>query len=411
MKYHSSRSIGLYKTFEEVLVSTYAPDGGLYVPEKVPIISEEDFLSMKDFTFPEVCAQILHLYSNIDVEELRSMARNSFSLFNDGKDPLPIAKLGDSRVRLLDTSLGPTFAFKDIGQQMCGQLLNYVLGKQNKKAKIVVETSGDTGPAAIYGVRGCPNVEIFCLYPQGRVSAVQELQMVTVQDANVHVYRTQGDTDEQASVLKELFRDVDFVKEQSICSVNSINWVRIAAQSSYFVWSYLELVRRGEVAFGAPVNYVIPTGAFGNAMGAFLAKRMGLPMGRIICATNANDIVHRTLTTGDMSMGVNIQVNYASISTMYSHGIITNPSFSLFADGVSCHGHPVRIQPRAHVVFHLQREPRRGAALHGSRRAPIQLHPRCGGRQARQHRAAPDPGSLLFVQRLRCRDPRHHQRD
>lgn len=317
MKYHSSRSISLYKTFEEVLVSTYAPDGGLYVPEKVPIISEEDFLAMKDFTFPEVCAQILHLYSNIDVEELRSMARNSFSLFNDGKDPLPITKLGESSVRLLDTSLGPTFAFKDIGQQMCGQLLNYVLGKQNKKAKIVVETSGDTGPAAIYGVRGCPNVEIFCLYPQGRVSAVQELQMVTVQDANVHVYRTQGDTDEQASVLKELFRDVDFVKQQSICSVNSINWVRIAAQSSYFVWSYLELVRRGEVAFGAPINYVIPTGAFGNAMGAFLAKRMGLPMGRIICATNANDIVHRTLTTGDMSMGVNIQVS--SFFSIHSH--------------------------------------------------------------------------------------------
>lgn len=313
MKYHSTRSLGHYKTFEEVLVSTYAPDGGLYVPEKVPVLSDEIFQTMKDSSFPEVCAQILHLYSGIDIDELRSMTSSSFSLFNDGNDPLPLTCLGNTDVRVLDTSLGPTFAFKDIGQQMCGKLLNYVLGKQNKKAKIVVETSGDTGPAAIYGVRGCSHVEIFCLYPQGRVSAVQELQMVTIQDPNVHVYRTQGDTDEQASVLKELFRDEEFVRAQSICSVNSINWVRIAAQSSYFVWSYLELARRGEVAFGAPINYVIPTGAFGNAMGAFLAKRMGLPIGRIICATNANDIVHRTLTTGDMSMGVNVQVIFSRI--------------------------------------------------------------------------------------------------
>lgn len=308
MKYHSTRGLGSYKTFEEVLVSTYAPDGGLYVPEKVPLISQAQFDRWTGCSFPTVCAEILHLYSNIDVEILTKMANNSFSLFNGGNDPLPITKLADTDVHLLDTSLGPTFAFKDIGQQMVGQLLNYVLGKQNKKAKIVVETSGDTGPAAIAGVRGCSNVEIFCLYPQGRVSAVQELQMITILDANVHVYRTQGDTDEQASVLKELFRDEAFVKAQSICSVNSINWVRIAAQSSYFVWSYLHLCAQGTITFGDAINYVIPTGAFGNAMGAFLAKRMGLPIGRIICATNANDIVHRTLTTGDMSMGPNIQV-------------------------------------------------------------------------------------------------------
>lgn len=309
MKYHSTRSLGHYKTFEEVLVSTYAPDGGLYVPEKVPLITQAHLERLMGKSFPIVCAEILHLYSGIDIEALTSMANNSFALFNDGNDPLPITKLGDANVHLLDTSLGPTFAFKDIGQQMVGQLLNYVLGKQNKKAKIVVETSGDTGPAAIAGVRGCSNVEIFCLYPQGRVSAVQELQMITVLDSNVHVYRTQGDTDEQASVLKELFRDEAFVKEQSICSVNSINWVRIAAQSSYFVWSYLHLCTQGTIKFGDAINYVIPTGAFGNAMGAFLAKRMGLPIGRIICATNANDIVHRTLTTGDMSMGANLQVN------------------------------------------------------------------------------------------------------
>lgn len=283
------------------------------MPEKVPLLSQEKFLSMQDYSFPDICAEILHIYSGIELSVIQKMASKSFALFNDGNEPLPITKLGDTGVHLLDTSLGPTFAFKDIGQQMVGQMLNYVLGQQNKTAKIVVETSGDTGPAAIAGVRGCSNVEIFCLYPHGRVSAVQELQMVTILDENVHVYRTDGDTDEQASVLKELFRDEAFVKENHICSVNSINWVRIAAQSSYFVWSYLRLCQQGTISFGAPVNYVIPTGAFGNAMGAFLAQRMGLPIGRILCATNANDIVHRTLTTGDMSMSANIQVALLSL--------------------------------------------------------------------------------------------------
>lgn len=290
-------------------MSTYAPDGGLYVPEKVPLISSTKFEAMQGLPFSVVCAEVLHLFSGIDLNELKLMARNSFGLFNDGMDPLPMTLVqGSKAMYLLDTSLGPTFAFKDIGQQMVGKLLNYVLGKQDRKAKIVVETSGDTGPAAIYGVRGCPNVEIFCLYPQGRVSDVQELQMITIADENVHVYRTQGDTDEQASVLKELFRDEAFVREQNICSVNSINWARIASQSSYFVWSYLKLCNDGVISFGDKVNYVIPTGAFGNAMGAFLARLMGLPIGRIVCATNANDIVHRTLTTGDMSMGANVQV-------------------------------------------------------------------------------------------------------
>jgi threonine synthase len=317
MRYHSTRNLGHYKTFDEVLVSTYAPDGGLYVPEKVPLITKAEFRRMQTFTFPDVCAEILQLYSGIDIAELKKMAVVSFSQFNSGAEPLPLCPLPGTALYLLDASLGPTFAFKDVGQQMVGKLLNYVLGRQNKKAKIVVETSGDTGPAAIHGVRGCKNVEIFCLYPAGRVSAVQELQMTTIADENVHVYRTQGDTDEQASVLKELFREEDFVRAQNICSVNSINWARIATQSSYYVWSYLSLCEQGKITFGEPVNYVIPSGAFGNAMGAFLARRMGLPIGRIFCATNANDIVHRTLTTGDMSMGANVPVR--PLSTDVSH--------------------------------------------------------------------------------------------
>ena len=122
-----------------------------------------------------------------------------------------------------------------------GQLINHVLGKQGKKASIIIETSGDTGPAAIAGVKGCEHVNIFCLYPNNRISRVQELQMIAVAETNVHVFRTEGDSDEQASVLKEVFADADFVRQFNVCSVNSINWFRIAAQASYYVWSYLQV--------------------------------------------------------------------------------------------------------------------------------------------------------------------------
>eukprot|EP01031_Cornospumella_fuschlensis_P030612 gene30612-36988_t len=264
-------------------MSTYAANGGLFVPFSIPNLSEETFLRWKDFTFPQVCANVLALFSDIDLCDLLKIADEAFSLFNDGADSLPLTKVGSSY--FLDTSLGPTFAFKDIGQQMLGRILNHILGRKSKKATILVETSGDTGPAAIAGVKGCLNVEIFCLYPHGRVSSVQELQMITNADPNVHIYRTDGNTDEQASLLKEIFADHAFVADHNICSVNSINWVRIAAQSSYYVWAYLQMKYHKELACDA-VDFVIPTGAFGNAMGGYLAKLMGVPIGKIYCATN-----------------------------------------------------------------------------------------------------------------------------
>lgn len=349
MRYHSTRGgPEPSSSFEEVLLSAYARDGGLYVPDRIPSLVKVDtagcqllqrFIDEK-YDFPRICAEIVHLYSGIDIDVLVAMTSTAFSQFNQTtasevdhnqptisptvtKEVLPMYFLEDKNVHLLDLSLGPTYAFKDIGQQMCGQLLNYYLGRRNQKAKVCVDTSGDTGPAAIAGVRGCSNVEIFCLYPRGRVTPIQELQMITVLDANVHVYRTDGDSDEQASVLKELFQDEQFMRTHNICCVNSINWARIAVQSSYYVWSYVSLCQRGLIARGgdgdsdgggdgeeAMVNYAIPTGAFGNAMGCYLAKLMGIPIRRIYCATNNNDIVHRTLSSGDMRMGENIQVRY-----------------------------------------------------------------------------------------------------
>eukprot|EP01035_Chromulina_nebulosa_P019368 gene19368-25235_t len=184
----------------------------------------------------------------------------------------------------LDTSLGPTMAFKDIGLQVFNQLLEYILKKQNKRANIVVETSGDTGPAAVTAVKGSSYVNIFCLYPYQRVSPMQELQMTTIQDDNVSIYRTD------------------------------------ASQCSYYVWSYLQ-VYGTPLSIGKLVNYSVPSGALGNAAGGFIAKRMGLPIGKIICATNANDIVHRTISQGDLSMGTNLQTLSPAMDIQYAYNL------------------------------------------------------------------------------------------
>lgn len=304
MRFHSTRSKSEQCSFEEAILSAYAPDGGLYVPETVPSLPEDYRTAWSTHSFPNVCAEIFHIYSGIDLTILQRLCEESYKDFNDSVNHLPLQKFGD--VYLLDTSLGPTLAFKDIGQQIMGKLINYLLAQRGTKGNIVVETSGDTGPAAIAGVKGSSNINIFCLYPSGRVSEVQELQMITVSDENVHVYRTEGNTDEQASVLKEIFEDRDFLKQYNIFSVNSINIGRIIAQSSYFVWASLQEGIRGSI------TAVIPTGAFGNAMGAYLARLMGAPIDRIVCATNANDIVHRTISKGDLRMDVNRQVNTAS---------------------------------------------------------------------------------------------------
>jgi threonine synthase len=323
MKYHSTRSLLEEKTFDQVLVSAYAEDGGLYVPVELPQLTMELLASWKEFSFPQVCAEVLHFFTDIDVKDLTIMAKNAFSLFNDGDDPLPLNRYGE--LLLLDTSLGPTLAFKDIGQQMCGQLLNYVLGKQNKTANIIIETSGDTGPAAIAGVRGCASVNIFCLYPYQRVSDVQELQMTTVRDSNVFVYRTEGTSDLQASVLKDIFADKRFVEDNNVCSVNSINWARIAAQSSYFIWVFIRLYFHGSM-YGSditdkPLIFFVPTGAFGNAMGGLLAKLMGIPIDRIVCATNANDIVHRTINSGDLQMSESVQTESPAMDIQFAYNL------------------------------------------------------------------------------------------
>jgi threonine synthase len=317
MLYKSTRGAERGVSFEDALLSAYATDGGLYVPEHLPCFELEQLRAWASLSYPQVCARVLSLFSGLSVEQCDGMTARAFAGWNGGgaNPPLPLRRVGGRL--LLETGEGPTFAFKDIGQQVVAQLLNHFLGSKGRHANVLVETSGDTGPAAVEGVRGCDHVDIFCLYPAGRVSPVQELQLITVDAPNVHVYRTAGDTDEQATMLKKIFMDKAFVAAHNVVSINSINWARIASQSSYYVWAYLQACP----TCTEPVTFFVPTGAFGNGMGGFLAKRMGLPIGRIVCATNANDIVHRTLASGDMSMGTNVATESPAMDIQFAYNL------------------------------------------------------------------------------------------
>eukprot|EP00937_MAST-01D_sp_MAST-1D-sp2_P000936 g936.t1 len=320
--YKSTRGGESGVPFERVLLSAYAADGGLYVPEVLPVLRQAQLRAWAGFPLPLVCAEIVSLFTGLPVLACRDMCTQAFATFNGGQDPpLPLRCFPESGLpkgcMLLETGEGPTLAFKDIGQQVVARLLNHYLGARGQRATVLVETSGDTGPAAVEAVRTCPHVDIFVCYPHGRVSPVQELQLVTVDAPNVTVFRTEGNTDEQAEMLKAIFLDAEFCAAHNVVSINSINWARIMAQCSYYVWCYLQLSPRAD----AQAAFFVPTGAFGNAMGGYLAQRMGLPISRIVCATNANDIVHRTLSTGDMTMGANVPTISPAMDIQFAYNL------------------------------------------------------------------------------------------
>jgi threonine synthase len=244
MLYKSTRGGESDLTFETVLLSAYASDGGLYIPQQLPRFDRATLLSWQaeSFSLAQVAGELLHAFTSLPKEDCHELATAAFGTFLNPKSPVSLQKVQTADglpLIFLDTGAGPTLAFKDIGQQLVAQLLNYYLGRRGKHANVMLDTSGDTGPAAVAGVKGCEHVDIWCLYPAGRVSAVQELQLLTVTESNVHIYRSNArDQDENAQMMKELFSDNEFMQSHNVCSVNSINWARIAAQSSYYIWAW-----------------------------------------------------------------------------------------------------------------------------------------------------------------------------
>jgi len=276
----------------------------LLVPERVPTFTPVQLEGWRGQPFQVIAHDVMRMYlseEEVSSAALKQMIDKSYSTFRDPR-VTPVEPLVDG-LYVLELFHGPTFAFKDVALQFLGNLFEHLLEKRpGKKLTVVGATSGDTGSAAIQGLRGKKGVECFIMYPDGKTSPIQEQQMITVLDPNVHNIALDGTFDDCQRVVKTLFADADFRKQHSLAAVNSINWARILAQTTYYIYAYLQ-VTKPPLAGAAPqkVSFSVPTGNFGDILAGWYAKQMGLPVEQFVVATNENDILHRFWTSGDYS--------------------------------------------------------------------------------------------------------------
>ncbi|KAJ7624979.1 tryptophan synthase beta subunit-like PLP-dependent enzyme [Mycena polygramma] len=308
MKYFSTRGGNERLSFEETVLTGLAPNGGLYIPETIPSLPLDWQTKWKSYSFVELSVAVLSLYisrEEISEADLRTLVQKSYQTFRH-PDITPLKKLDDNRY-VLELFHGPTFAFKDVALQLLGNLFEFFLlrrnaqkspGEKQEKLTVVGATSGDTGSAAIYGLRNKANISIFILHPKGRVSPIQEAQMTTVTDSNVHNIAVAGTFDDCQDIVKSLFGDATFNATHRLGAVNSINWARILAQTVYYFLSYFHIQAQGVDLDKVELQYVVPTGNFGDILAGYYAKQMGLPMSKLVVATNANDILARFWNTG-----------------------------------------------------------------------------------------------------------------
>jgi len=292
VKYISTRGKAPTLNFEQVLLAGLASDGGLYVPESLPTFSREDIAAMAELDYPQLAEKIITPFLDdcIPTADLRVIIADTYKEFRHNA-VAPLVQIGANQW-VLELFHGPTLAFKDFALQLLGRLLDYVLERKHQKVVILGATSGDTGSAAIEGCKHCKNIDIFILHPHNRVSDVQRRQMTTVQGDNIHNLAIEGNFDDCQAMVKTSFGDQSFLPDgRSLVAVNSINWARIMAQIVYYFYA--------AVALGAParpVAFSVPTGNFGDIFAGYLAQQMGLPIERLIIATNRNDVLHRVMT-------------------------------------------------------------------------------------------------------------------
>lgn len=297
MQYLSTRGNASNLDFAGVTLAGLASDGGLYVPQKWPRFTAEQIADMRSLSYPQLAARVMAPYTEgvLSEDELSQLCDAAYGRFSH-QAVTPLVQLNQQHW-LLELFHGPTLAFKDVALQLLGQLFGRFLSGTDKKLTIVGATSGDTGSAAIDAVAGREQVEIFMLHPKGRISEVQRRQMTTILAPNVHNIAIDGSFDDAQAFVKRMFGDADVTSQLNISAVNSINWARLMAQVVYYFWSAIRL--------GAPerqVGFSVPTGNFGDVFAGYVAAQMGLPVERLIVATNVNDILHRALTKGDYSV-------------------------------------------------------------------------------------------------------------
>ena len=292
MEYISTRGKMKPIGFQEAVLMGLASDGGLVLPTHLPDVSAQ-FEAWKALSYPELAFEVISLFAtDIPEEHLRKLIEESYATFTHA-EVTPSVSVGD--VYILELFHGPTLAFKDVALQLLGNLFSYILEQQGGELNILGATSGDTGSAAIEGVRGKSNINIFMMYPAGRTSPIQEKQMTSVLDDNVYNIALDGTFDDCQYIMKTLFADVPYKQQYHLGAVNSVNWARVLAQMVYYFYAGFRVMEQTK---SESVRFAVPTGNFGDILAGYLAKQMGLPVSELLLATNENDILTRFFSTG-----------------------------------------------------------------------------------------------------------------
>ncbi|MFT7686011.1 MAG: threonine synthase [Candidatus Azotimanducaceae bacterium] len=304
MKYESTRGKVKGLSFKDAVIMGLASDGGLLLPESIPDVSQ-NIGNWREHSYEALAFEIMSLYiDDISDDNLKEIIDRSYASFDDAK-VTPIRRLGDTY--LLELFHGPTLAFKDVALQFLGNIFEHILTERGTTVNILGATSGDTGSAAISGIRGKENINIFIMFPEGKTSPVQERQMTSILDDNVHNIGINGSFDDCQLIMKSVFSDLEFKADYNLAAVNSVNWTRVLAQVVYYFSAYYQMKE--------PVQFdvCVPTGNFGNIFAGYIAKKMGLPIRRLNVATNANDILSRFFNTGAYERG---EVNFTNSPAM-----------------------------------------------------------------------------------------------
>lgn len=309
MKYCSTRGGVHGWDFRDVLFSGFAPDGGMFMPESLPMLSSDTLRCWKGLPYTKLVVEVASLFiptqliPRDDLEVLVGEALSGFSV----PEVVRIARLKNG-LSVLELFHGDTLAFKDLAMTCTVRFLDYFLRKENRRAMVLVGTSGDTGGSAIQSAKGLPGLDVVVVYPRGRITPVQERHMICCVQDNVHVFAADGSSDDIDQPLRHLFADQDLVKSHGLMSLNSVNFSRVMIQLAHFIYAYLELSGMEQTDTDAALpelEVVVPTGGAGNIAAGYIVKQMGLPL-KLVAMVNSNDIVHRTVTTGDFSMAANV---------------------------------------------------------------------------------------------------------
>jgi threonine synthase len=292
MQYISTRNSEKTFTFKDVFLKGLATDGGLFIPKNIPKYTLEELNNLRNLSYEDLAVKLIYKFCDDEFSEnkIKDLVNASYKDFRV-QNVVKITKIGNKN--LLELFHGPTLAFKDIAMQIIGNMYEEILKKNNSKINIIVATSGDTGAAAISAIKNRKNIKIFVLHPNNKISEVQRKFMTTTDSDNVYNLALEGNFDDCQKLVKSMFNDKDFNKKINMSGVNSINWARIVAQIVYFFFSYFQTTKENE-----KINFSVPTGNFGDIYAGYVAKKMGLPINKLIIATNENDILKRVINKG-----------------------------------------------------------------------------------------------------------------